>query len=278
MIKGDTMSLLISLFQSMAYKEEIVERERQSLASISTFDPTAVFQYIDQDGDGLINSFDIWSFLNSQGFHRCSEKDFSFVVNYFDSSNSEKLNYNDFMQILLPCTNDFLRNEAINRNSFHHGHHMSVDPEVIECLCSLLEKEAEYHKETEAIKQDLACSSGFNPDILFSEIDFQGYGFLDFNNIKSLLNNYGVRTSESEINSIIRRMDVTANAQISFNEFIDGIKWNSPKVGLYSEEPRFQCNNSLRNKGQIGSEYSMQKYADVRYSYQNSHISPKIDR
>lgn len=146
------------------------------------------------------------------------------------------------MQILLPCTNDFLRNEALNRKPQVYAHSKSgMSPEVSNLLCSLLEKEVDYHRETEEIKMCLGSSPDFNPEVLFNEIDYQRFGFLDFNSIQNLLQNYGVKLADQEVNSIIRRLDVTANAQISLNEFIDGTKSVSPKFGHYSHEPIISC-------------------------------------
>lgn len=278
MIRADSINILIDLFNTMANKEEVVERERQNLASLKTFDPLAVFQSIDTDRDGLVDSRDICSFMSSLGFNRWTDKDFDFVINYFDSSNSRKLNYNDFMQILLPCTNDFLRNEALNRKPQMYGLPKSgLSPEVTDSLWALLEKEVDYHRETEEIKIGLSSSPDFNPEALFNEIDYQRFGFLDFNSIQNLLKNFGVKASETEINSIIRRLDVTANAQISLSEFIDGTKCVTPKFGLYSQEPRIQCSNSLRNKVAPTCEYPVNKYADVGYSYKNA-IPQSADR
>lgn len=44
-----------------------------------------------------------------------SPEDFIFMVTYFDLDGDGKLNYHDFLQILLPCDNPYLRSAATQR-------------------------------------------------------------------------------------------------------------------------------------------------------------------
>jgi len=53
----------------------------------------------------------------------------------------------------------------------------------------------------------------------FQTIDNRGEGFLNYNNIMNFCRMNSFRASESEIISIVRRLDVDADQRITFNEF-----------------------------------------------------------
>ena len=43
------------------------------------------------------------------------------MINYFDLDKDHKLNYHDFIQMLLPCDDSFLRAAATQRPSYEIG-------------------------------------------------------------------------------------------------------------------------------------------------------------
>jgi Ca2+-binding EF-hand superfamily protein len=55
---------------------------------------------------------EILNFLRDNGIHNATEADCYYLVKFFDSDEDGKLNYPDFMQIVLPCTNANLRAAA----------------------------------------------------------------------------------------------------------------------------------------------------------------------
>jgi len=52
---------------------------------------------------------DLVNFLRENGVTTCTESDLYFVVKFYDSDEDGKLNYPDFLQMILPCTNYKLR-------------------------------------------------------------------------------------------------------------------------------------------------------------------------
>ena len=209
------------LFVAVADREEITEQQRQILAAMEDFEATAVFLHLDQNKKGYITVHELSSFLNSTGTTDVSLESLAFMVKYFDSMESDKLNMNDFIQILLPCANDYLRNRATNRKLHHEID--SFSREVKDQLSALIQKEWEFHTEVELIKKEISNSSNYNAKELFSAIDVKKNNFLDDQTIENFLKNQGFKASKQDINSIIRRFDVTADAKISYNEFLEGV-------------------------------------------------------
>ena len=85
---------------------------RQILAAIRDFEPYTAFKRIDRNGSGFIGAEELCQFERENGYREISPEDFIFLINYFDLDNDNKLNYHDFLQVLLPCDNPFLRSAA----------------------------------------------------------------------------------------------------------------------------------------------------------------------
>ena len=73
------------------------------LAALHKFEPHSAFQRIDRDQDGKIGSIEILKFLRDNGVEEATEADTYYMVKYFDSNDDELLNYEDLLQLLMPC-------------------------------------------------------------------------------------------------------------------------------------------------------------------------------
>ena len=72
-------------------------------------------------------------------------------------------------------------------------------------------------------KKTLERQSDFNTVAAFTILDFQRYGYLDFECLKRYLTKFKKDIKKTEINAIIRRMDSDGDGKITFNEFSVGI-------------------------------------------------------
>lgn len=81
------------------------------------FEPYTAFRRIDRSRKGLINKTSLCQFLRENGFRELEPNDFKSMIQYFDLDFDQKLNYHDFIQILLPCDDTFLRAAATQRPS-----------------------------------------------------------------------------------------------------------------------------------------------------------------
>lgn len=57
-----------------------------------------------------MSSLDLLEFLRDSGFSR-TEEELSYIVQFFDCDEDEKLNYTEFLSLVLPCDNARLRSE-----------------------------------------------------------------------------------------------------------------------------------------------------------------------
>lgn len=252
-MSGDrSIKLIKKLFLAMADREEIVEIERQKISSLKEFNTLTTFNYIDSNGNGYITHEDLISFMKSNDAHKYSENTYLALIRYFDMSNIGRLWYSDYSQILLSWTNDNLRWFASQSNQSNIEHKQVPSQECLSHLCTLFEKELDYHNDIETIKQELWECENFDINNLFDSLDFSKQGFLDFSSIQKFLTDNKFKATESDVNSILRRMDLTANAQISLAEFIEGTKYIRPKASSNLEKVTASTPNgyltSLRKK------------------------------
>ncbi|KAK7109679.1 calmodulin-like [Littorina saxatilis] len=56
---------------------------------------------------------------------------------------------------------------------------------------------------------------------MFKELDSSGDGFLDRNELKTLLQKTGKKFTEKEVDAILKEADVNGDNKISFKEFVD---------------------------------------------------------
>ena len=82
---------------------------RQFLCVNINFEPYSAFQRIDRNEDSFITPTDLLNFLRENGITSATEADCYFIVKFYDSDEDGKLNYPDFLQIVLPCKNYKMR-------------------------------------------------------------------------------------------------------------------------------------------------------------------------
>jgi len=92
--------------------EEKLDVMRMFLCSNELFDPYSAFCRIDRNQDGFVTPMELVSFFRDNGMMSVTEADCYYVLKFFDCDQDGKLHYTDFLQIMLPCTNNKYRAEA----------------------------------------------------------------------------------------------------------------------------------------------------------------------
>lgn len=95
---------------------------------------------------------DMVNFMRENGQMEVAEADFYFVIKFFDSDEDGKLNYPDFLQMILPCTNMKLRAQTTQRvmGDCKPSDFLTLDVE--QDLTRLLKMEIAMHNESEELK------------------------------------------------------------------------------------------------------------------------------
>ena len=79
------------------------------MAAMRDFEPYTAFKRIDRHNTGYIDAESICQYQRENGYRELEPTDFKQMIKYFDLDSDELLNYHDFLQILLPCDDAYLR-------------------------------------------------------------------------------------------------------------------------------------------------------------------------
>ena len=189
--------LLKKLLFTLAKQEQSLELGRQFLASNDNTEPYSLFQRIDRNQDGFISPMELLNFLRDNGTQaKMTEADCYYVVKYFDSDDDGKLQYQDFMQMVLPCENEQLRAKATQRPLavIKENDYLTLDVERE--LTKLLVGEITLHRRAEKLKQQLESCADYSAEALYSIVDDWGYGYVDTSNLKSFFRKYKYKATD----------------------------------------------------------------------------------
>ena len=143
--------------------------------------------------------------------------------------------YYRFMQVLLPCDDQYLRSAATQRPTYTIGRYDRLPSTVERELVNLLEREIAYHTRVERVKHELQLRYDWTTRAAFETIDTLREGALNNRNILSFLKLNGFYATEQEIVAIIRRLDIDADQKITYDEFIDAMR----PVIVSGDEPTY---------------------------------------
>ena len=102
MLSVETRQTLKSLLVAIGEGEMTIEKQRKALGRIVKFEPYSAFQRIDRNRNGFIDSMDVLKFLRDNEFNEETEADTYYLLKFFDVDEDEKLNYTEFLTMVLP--------------------------------------------------------------------------------------------------------------------------------------------------------------------------------
>lgn len=108
MLGHDSTRLLKSVMETISEVEMIIEGHRQALCSIPSFAPYSGFCRIDRTAQECIDARAVLTFMKENG-RSTNIGDCARLVRFFDSDEDGYLSYADFIQIVLPCDDNYMR-------------------------------------------------------------------------------------------------------------------------------------------------------------------------
>ena len=123
---------LKNLLVAIGDGERDLEGARQRLCSIRDFAPHSGFQRLDRDYSTQISSHEIVNFLRDNSVYHVLESEAYNLVQFFDSNGNGRLSFQEFLQMVLPCEDNLLRNMTLDRPSARIGRydHLPRDIEL----------------------------------------------------------------------------------------------------------------------------------------------------
>ena len=138
--------------------------------------------------------------------------------------------------MLLPCTDNLLRNITLDRPSHRIGRFDNLPRDIELSLLEIIEKEVDLQRRQDILKRDLEIRYDFSTLSAFRSVDKYNDGRIDSFNLGAFLRSCGHYATETELLAIIRRIDTDGDAKLSYAEFAEFLRTTNPPSRSIVEE------------------------------------------
>jgi Ca2+-binding EF-hand superfamily protein len=222
MLSYDGENRLRNFLTAVGDGERDLEFARSRLCSISDFVPRAAFQRMDRNACGSVDTSELMAFLRDNGVHHVSDSEAYNLISFFDSDGNKKLAFDEFVQMFLPCEDNYLRDRTTVRVAPAVLAHENLPRDIETAMCDVVEKEIALQRRLESLKTDLGYTVGYSAYAAFNTVErFTRSGVLNTVNIGDFLRSQGHYASEVELVAIVRRIDTDGNCTISSGELAE---------------------------------------------------------
>lgn len=114
--------------------------------------------------------------------------------------------------MLLPCTDNLLRNITLDRPSFRVGRFDSLPYDIERALLDILEQEVALQRRLDILKREVELRYDFSTLAAYRSVDRYNDGRINTFNLGSFLRSVGHYASETELLAIVRRIDTDGDA------------------------------------------------------------------
>lgn len=213
-----TQYKLADLLKIIAEGEKQIELSRQSLAEKPAFEPYAAFKRIDRSSNSYISATDLAEFLLENNIS-VLERDIRDLFKEYDAKRDDRISYTEFLNILLPRTDNALRQACTQRETYPVAKDQVLVYEIEYALSRVFEREIDYITRIDIVKQELAERHDFDLPSLFKTIDPDRVGALDFDLLFAFFKVNDIRPTEDEVHALLRRTDKDHDTKLSYSEF-----------------------------------------------------------
>ena len=219
--------------------ERDLEFARSRLCSISDFVPRAAFQRVDRNATGTVDTSELIAFLANNGIYHVSDSEAYNLVSFFDSDGNKRLTYDEFVQMFLPCEDNYLRDRTTVRVAPTVLSHEVLPRDIEVAMCDVIEKEIALQRRLETLKNDLGALLDYSAYSAFNTVErFTRSGVLNTVNIGDFLRTQGHHASEVELVAIVRRIDTNGDCTISSGEFAEFLRPLGGVKSVYASPAR----------------------------------------
>jgi hypothetical protein len=158
------------------------------------------------------------------------------LTHYRPKDHKLNIPFFSFLQMLLPCEDNLLRNITLDRPSRRVGRYDSLPRDIELALLDIIEKELDLQRRLDILKSDLEVRYDFASYSAYKSVDKYNDGFINTFNLGSFLRSCGHYATERELLTIVRRIDTDGDARLSYAEFSEFLRSANPPARQVLEE------------------------------------------
>lgn len=178
------------------------------------------FQRLDRKGTKNIAEAEIIEFMKENKVYQISQKVASELVQFYDNDQNKKLDYDEFIQMLLPCEDNQLAIKVESRPAKMPLGKYEKLADIQECaITCIIDKELELLRKVNGLKQSMERSPEYSTLATFQMIDPHGSGNLTATDIQEFFQMNDESIPAPEVMGIIRRMDTSGDMTVSYEEW-----------------------------------------------------------
>ena len=204
----ETEKKLGNILMIIAEGERTVEISRQVLSDLKEYDSFQIFKNIDIEEKNKIDCFSLMNYLRTKGIY-CTEEEASLIILFYDQDYDNALIYPEFINII--------QSDKIIKKSLNKSPKDKIPFNIDYSLCKLLEKEVELSRKIIYALQDIKCRYDFNIHNLYHKLKY--FNSITNESLRNYLEENEISYLESDIKSIIKRLDLNKDGIIDLCEF-----------------------------------------------------------
>ena len=286
MLTEETQQILCNLFISIAKGERNIKITRQVLSNSFNFSPYVIFFHLSKYNSKHITSNDIYNYLNSKNIP-ITEYESKLIILFYDKNLDNNLIFEEFF--------NFIQNKnEKNAKNLNFPKISELGSNIEYLLLKLFSKEIDLAKKIIKFLKKLKYRQDFDIHKIFHYMTnnnclnkYYLEKFFDKNN-----NDY----LESDINNIIRRLDINKDGIIDLREFYAFLEFPNSIDNYYRFVPCNICreklcdkclyknnintNNSniLLNSDEINNDITLSPNSNKNYNFHSINCSSNKDK
>ena len=240
---------ILQLFSFVSKLEQATQVRRKVLTDYYDFNPQKIFKILDTENKSFINSDDIFQYLEIHHIPY-TEESVQLLILFFDTDFDGVLSFQEFVPLIRNENSLVNKKNNININVYDN---MSFNIEY--CLTKLFEKEIELNMYIINILSQINNNKEISLQEIFRIISMYK-NYITSNDIRNFLDNNKIEYSESQINDIMKRLDINKDGKIDFNEFKLLFKISNKIINNNNDSNNINNYNNINsNKNNNGNYY-----------------------
>ena len=213
-----------------------MEKCRQDLAYTTGFEVHSAFVRIERSCTDSLTVSDLQDLLLDNATVATGLEVAAVIQNY-DSDAHGCLYLRDFLRLVLPATNLYLREVVLGRPAYSIGYFERLPGATESALARLFESEIRFSRLVGGAEAALRSRFDYSPVACFSVLDRLLLGRIGREDLRAFSRVHGFPLLDRDIDAIIRRIDRDADEHLAEGEFFEFLSLKNPSARSAPSSP-----------------------------------------